>query len=96
MSENKISLSYSNKCSKCNTYMRVKLAICPTCGEQLDSPENDKTEVKNESECKTNFGDDDFLTCPSCRVVNSIEYEKCQTCGYKLFEPAKLKSAHHA
>ena len=28
--------------------------------------------------------DSDFLTCPSCRVVNSIENDKCQTCGSQL------------
>ncbi len=96
MSEQKVSLRYSNKCSSCNTYMRVPLSKCPTCGNELDVIENDNTEVNNDSECATNFGDDDFLTCPSCRVVNSIEFEKCQTCGYKLFEPTKFKSASHA
>ena len=94
MSEKKVNLRFSNKCSKCNTYMRVSLPNCPTCGEKINNFEKEQQEECSPSQ--TNFGEDDFLTCPSCRVVNSIEFEKCQTCGYKLFEPTKLKTANHA
>jgi rRNA maturation endonuclease Nob1 len=94
MSEKQISVRYSNKCSHCNTYMRVVLSICPTCGREINHSESNNSYENGGNGAKTNFGEDDFLTCPSCRVVNSLEFEKCQTCGYQLLEPSKLKSIY--
>ena len=89
MSKNIINVRFSDKCPKCNTYFRTPVDQCPTCGN-----ENTKEELSNQMDSSSNsFGDEDFITCPSCRVLNSLMAQKCQTCGQKLLETKEYSSA---
>jgi len=95
MSEEYISVRYSDKCPHCSTYMRNQNAECPTCGTIVNTEKSVEANEDQTSNFAKNFGEDDFITCPSCRVVNSMEFDKCQTCGYQLIEVTKINTPTH-
>jgi len=89
MSKNIFNVRFADKCPKCNTYFRTPMEICPNCGIEIN-----EEEVSNEMDLSSEtFGDEDFITCPSCRVLNSLMEQKCQTCGQKLLETKEFRSA---